>query len=325
MRTLLIFILPIAILAVGCTQSDSSEISKDDDANYWLIPKDKVSNNDFSNKDHIVSINQPEFVKADEVDFLDEQELVFAIKEHGIVKVYPVRILDGHEIVNDFIDTLYFAVTYCPQTKSGICINRKIKGKITEFGVSGMLYNDNLMPYDRNTESIWSQMLEKCVSGELVTEEFEVLMMIRINWVTIKKAYPQALVLIEPNLKNSNKSIGFSQSGSYYGMLKRFGVELYSYESLKEQASIIEGQEIIIGNSSYDYITAFKQNGSKGFSYVIDSLPVIMVDASGNRFDLFGYIVEGTDKGQRLEAVSSYSALLWAWEAFYEIEDILDF
>ncbi len=323
MRTLLNCILFVQLF-IGCTQSDISLLNEDNESDYWIIPKKEVSNNDFSNKDHIVSIDKPKFISVDEVKNLNETDLVFAIKENNIVKVYPIQIMSGHEIINDSIDSLYFAVSYCPQTKSGICINRKIRNKVTEFGVSGMLYKENLMPYDRNTESIWSQMLGKCVKGQLVTEEFETIMMILTNWAMIKEAYPDALVLTDDSFKRS-KSDNVSYGGMYLGIIQRFDIELYSYESLKNQWAIIEGREIVIGNNLYSYISVFKASAGVTYKAVSDSLPVVLSDSNGNRIDVFGYVVAGPDKGLRLETVSFYSALYWAWEDFYEIGNIWEF
>ncbi len=324
MRTLLLVIILVQVLK-GCIESDISVPNNEDVSNYWLIPKDEVSNNDFRNKDHIVSIDKPVFVKVNKVDFLEESDLVFALKENNIVKIYPLSIMAGHEIVNDSIGNLYFVVSYCPQTKSAICFNRKIRGEVTEFGVSGMLYNDNLMPYDRNTESIWSQMLGKCVNGKLVTEEFKPIMMIAANWDMMKKSFPNALVLIENDLKRNKSSENFLNEGAYFGVIKRFDVDLYSYKSLKDLWTIIEGQEMVIGNNLYNYISAFKRTGAVGYRAVSDSLPIILADGKGNKIDAFGYILEGPDKNQRLETINTYSALFWAWESFYEIGNINEF
>lgn len=324
MRILLFLIVLIAVLN-GCAQKENSVLNMEDFSDYWLIPKEEVSNNDFKNKDHIVSIDEPVFVGVNKVDFLKENDIVFAIKENNIVKVYPLSIMAGHEIVNDSIDSLFFAVSYCPQTKSAICFNRKIRGEVTEFGVSGMLYNDNLMPYDRNSESIWSQMLGKCVQGKLVTEEFKTIMMISASWDMMKKSFPNALVLTENDLKRNKNSDNFLNEGAYFGVIKRLNVDLYSYKSLKNSWTLIDGQEIVVGNNLYNYISAFKRNNTLAYKVVSDRLPVILLDDQGNSIDVFGYIIDGPDKNLRLESLNTYSALFWAWESFYDIGTINTF
>ena len=42
---------------------------------------------------------------------------------------------------------------------------------MTQFGVSGLLYNNNLILYDRTTESHWSQILELAVQGSMIGKE----------------------------------------------------------------------------------------------------------------------------------------------------------
>lgn len=338
MKTYLIVILSVIFIA-ACTKTNIQKENTEEGEGIWLIPRDEVINS-FENRDGIVSIDTPVFTIAEEVTFLRENDLVFSVKEYDVVKVYPVKIMQGHEIVNDLIGNLYFAVTYCPITKSGICINREIDGKVTEFGVSGMLYHDNLMPYDRNTKSIWSQMLGKCVNGELLDEQFNPLMMITTNWQTIKTAYPDALVLTDDGFYNcdcglksdgfddgvsSDNTDGFLPGGSFYGIVKSFKVELYSYESLNNQLAGINQSNILIGSGSFNYISAFRRSGQESFSIVQDSLPIILSDSEGNKWDMFGYALEGPKKGQRLGTMYSYSASLWAWEEFYQVEKVFEF
>ena len=52
------------------------------------------------------------------------------------------------------------AVTYCPLCNSGVAFERTVEGEATTFGVSGFLYADNLVMFDRATESLWPQLRE---------------------------------------------------------------------------------------------------------------------------------------------------------------------
>lgn len=44
---------------------------------------------------------------------------------------------------------------------------RKIEGKTLDLGVSGALYRDSLVMYDRETGSYWSQIDGKALRGPL--------------------------------------------------------------------------------------------------------------------------------------------------------------
>lgn len=73
-----------------------------------------------------------------------------------------------HEVVNDDVNDLKVAITYCPLTGTAIGWDRQLnKNVITTFGVSGFLFNTNLMPYNRRTNSLWSQQRLECVNGPL--------------------------------------------------------------------------------------------------------------------------------------------------------------
>ena len=98
---------------------------------------------------------------------MSEVELVVGIVIDGHARAYPHKILDWHEIINDKIGNTAFAITYCPLTGTALGWDRTVNGTETTFGVSGLLYNTNLIPYDRLTGSYWSQMLSKSIRGSL--------------------------------------------------------------------------------------------------------------------------------------------------------------
>lgn len=73
--------------------------------------------------------------------------------------------------------------------------SRKVDGKLYTFGVSGRLYKSNVLLYDHQTESLWSQLMEKAVSGALAGQQLNVLPATRVKWASWRKQYPETLVL----------------------------------------------------------------------------------------------------------------------------------
>ena len=117
-------------------------------------------------------------------------------------------------------------ITFCPLCGSGIAFNAKIKGKTTTFGVSGMLYNSDVLLYDRETESLWSQLMFKAVSGPLVNQELEVLPTTNTTWENWKDKYPDSFVLSEETGFNRDYSRNpypdySSSSNLYFPVSKR--------------------------------------------------------------------------------------------------------
>ena len=111
--------------------------------------------------DCIPSIDNPEFMPATEVDFLKDHDLIIAITIDKQTRVYPTTTLQQHEIVNDQIGDIPFAVTYCPLCGTGDIFSRKVKGEVVEFGVSGVLHGSDLVMYDRKNNNLWQQLTGK--------------------------------------------------------------------------------------------------------------------------------------------------------------------
>jgi hypothetical protein len=137
----------------------------------WLISTADILFGSF--RDGIRSIDNPQFIKLGGKEIVDnsfystlERDELFTLVDHkGSFKAYPHRILEYHEIVNDISEELCLTISYCPLTGTSRAWASKVNNKITEFGVSGLLYNNNLILYDRETESHWSQILNLSVNG----------------------------------------------------------------------------------------------------------------------------------------------------------------
>jgi len=308
----------------------------------WLIPVEEVFDGG-PGKDGIPSVDGPKFDNIGDVDFLNDNDLVIGMVYDGIAKAYPHAILDWHEIVNDEISDISFGLTYCPLTGTGIAWDSNINGSKTTFGVSGKLYNTNLIPYDRESDSYWSQMRLDCVNGSLIGAKISTFSVIETTWASWKKAYPLSLVM--------NTDTGFSRNYNDYpygdyrtnhsniifplgnddnrlpakervlgfveGDTKRvYSIELFDNGRVIEDQ--IDGKEIIvIGSKEDNFIVAFENQNLSNLTYVQDQLPVVAEDEEGNRITLSGEIVSGPLKDVQLETEDAFMGYFFAFGAFY--------
>jgi hypothetical protein len=116
-------------------------------------------------KDGIPSLTDPAVIPADEADFVDDDDRVIGVTINGASRAYPIRILNYHEAVNDELGGVPLAVVFCPLCDSATVVDRRVNGKTYEFGVSGFLYNSNVLLYDRTDDALWSQVEFLAVSG----------------------------------------------------------------------------------------------------------------------------------------------------------------
>lgn len=160
----------------------------------WLIPEDEVRSGGVG-RDGIPAISDPNFNVVSEQDYLENDDLVVGFSYEGNVVAYPHNVLDWHEIINDAISDLNFAIVYCPLTGTATAWDRKINGQVTTFGVSGLLYNTNIVPYDRATKSNWSQLFNGAVWGTNKGRKAKNHMVVETSMSTWKQLYPASKVM----------------------------------------------------------------------------------------------------------------------------------
>ncbi len=146
-------------------------------------------------RDCIPSIDNPKFVSAEDATHVGDDELVITLSYKGEYRAYPSQILDHHEIVNDTIAGDPVAITWCPLCGSAVGIERTVGGEITEFGVSGVLYNSDLVLYDRATNTLWDQIEAKGLVGTMTGVELTLVPVSMSRWAKWRNKHPDTLVL----------------------------------------------------------------------------------------------------------------------------------
>lgn len=188
-------------------------------------------------KDGIPSIDNPEFKKASAMQ-LDKDTRVLGVNVNGIAKAYPIPIMNFHEIVNDDFAGQPVVVTYCPLCGSGVAFDAAIAGEKKTFGVSGLLYNSDVLLYDRQTESLWSQIMMEAVAGPVKGEKLQMVPTMNTSFGEWKKKYPETLILTEDT--------GFQRdysSDPYPG----YGQSARLYFEVEEQDARFHPKETVIG------------------------------------------------------------------------------
>ncbi len=131
--------------------------------------------------------------------YLVSSDRVIGVTINGEARAYPLRIMQCHEIANDMLGGVPIAVTYNPLCDSVVVFDRRVDGEVLEFGVSGLLYNSNMLMYDRRPdavgESLWCQLLARAVTGPSADRALSVLDATLTDWVRWLADHPQTTVL----------------------------------------------------------------------------------------------------------------------------------
>ncbi len=154
------------------------------------IPLDKVLDGG-PGKDGIPALTNPKFVdiKAAEKNTKDDMDGIVVLVGNS-AKFYPYSIMVWHEIVNDVVGNKPLVITFCPLCGSAIVFDTA-----DQFGVSGKLYESNLLMYDKKTESLWSQSIGTAVVGDRTEEKLNVYSSQVLSFKTFKEKWPNGQVL----------------------------------------------------------------------------------------------------------------------------------
>ncbi|QNN23617.1 DUF3179 domain-containing protein [Planctomycetales bacterium ZRK34] len=156
-------------------------------------PGPRITTNTIINKfnDDVTKVFSRPVVGSDEI---------IGVTLNGKHRAYPLRFMRWCEIVNDTLGGVPIAVTYSPLCDAVVVFDRRVNGKTLEFGYSGLLYNSNLVLYDRQPdaadESLWVQLKFEAVSGKAVGQKLTVLPIEMMQWKQWAQAHEDTTVFI---------------------------------------------------------------------------------------------------------------------------------
>lgn len=150
-------------------------------------------------RDGIPPIDLPVFKPPAEIRDIAAREPVIVFPLDGNARAYPLRVLTWHEIVNDVVDGLPVAVTYCPLCNAALVFDRRVAGRVLDFGTTGLLRNSDLVMWDRQTESWWQQFTGEAIVGSYAGTELKMLPSRVLAYGEFVKSWPGNPVLVPSN------------------------------------------------------------------------------------------------------------------------------
>ncbi len=164
------------------------------DLNESIVPQSEILSGG-PPRDAIPALTDPEFIPVDEDEWIKDESRILGVYVNGVAKAYPLEIMNWHEVVNDTFGDKHVLITYCPLCFSGIAFDPVINGKRHIFGVSGLLYNSDVLLYDRETDSLWSQIMSRAITGKYVNQQLKLLPIENTTLQDWRTKHPNTLVL----------------------------------------------------------------------------------------------------------------------------------
>jgi hypothetical protein len=251
----------------------------------------------------IPSIDHPVFVKTDQATFLQDNDRVLGIFHNGIAKAYPVKIMAWHEVVNDTFEKAPVVISFCPLCGSGMAYESVLNGKSVTFGVSGMLYNSNLIMYDRETKSLWEQIEGKSIAGDSNGKFLTGIPVAHSSWKIWREEHPETLVL--------STQTGMRRDYSKNPYLE-YETSLYIRFPIEHQSKLLEPKAWVYGIEINGKAQAFSE------SWIQDKKKAV-VKIAKKKLE-FTYHENGTVTAKDVKTGKTYTTrrMFWfVWAAFH--------
>ncbi|MBZ0276612.1 MAG: DUF3179 domain-containing protein [Anaerolineae bacterium] len=306
-------------------------------------------------RDGIPPIDDPIFEPViAAAQWLQPQSPVVAFELNGVARAYPLAILTRHEIVNDVVDDVPVAVTFCPLCNSAIVFERTVDGQVYRFGVSGLLRNSDLIMWDDVTQSWWQQFTGEGIVGQHTGTMLTMLPSQVVSFGAFSEQFPDGEVLSRNGRSyGSNPYIGYDSSSYpflFQGELDdrllamdRVLAGLIGGEPVAYPFTILAEVTVINDTNGGRDVVAFWQPGATSaldqsvidesrdvgmaalfdreldgqvLTFSVDDSGVIRDDQTGSRWNVFGTAVEGALSGSQLHQELAFPHFWFAWAAF---------
>ena len=260
--------------------------------------------------DVIPAIVHPRFDRPAAVrGLLRGDDLVVGAIVDGRPRAYPTDLLSFHEVVNDGP----FAVTWCPLCRTALAFDRTVRGRRLTFAVSGLLLHANLVLYDRESGSLWSQLSGRALSGRYRNSRLRAVPLVQTTWQEWLRAHPDTLVL---SIRHDRYATRFTHPSTY---VDARGEELSSnpYLAYSQKVNVYYAP-VVRGLAGSTLVLGVRVDGvAKAYPLYLLHRPIRDVVA-GHRLrivpDPDALAAAVFENHRRLAASSAY---WFAWRAFY--------
>jgi hypothetical protein len=186
---------------------------------------------------------------------------------------------------------------------SGVAFERVINGEEVEFGVSGKLYNSNLVMYDRKSNSYWSQLDGLAIVGELTGNKLTAVSVETVVWRDWKSEHPESEVLSQDT--GFIRPYGVDPYGSYYE-------NDFLFFPVDETDTRIKPKTVVFGIDVGGIFKAYREEDLKELGTIEDTVGGVRIQVV--REDSGMVTITNLDTG---EEIVKERGFWFAWYAFH--------
>ncbi len=220
--------------------------------------------------------------------------------------------------------------------------SRNVNGQVLSFGVSGKLIRNTLVMYDRETESLWGQILGEAIEGPLAGSRLTFVPAVHVTWSEWRTQHPDTLALVKgyTGQRGAYRSYFNSPSAGVLGE-STYDARLYpkefvvgvegEQETVAYPFSVLNLQPVL--NDTLDGVTPIvvvfdvesggaavwrRQLAGQPLTFSQDATGRLQDEETNSIWDGFtGRAVSGPAAGEQLQAVKFTRVFWFGWKDWY--------
>ena len=221
---------------------------------------------------------------------------------------------------------------------------REVEGRTLTFGVSGMLFRDGLVMYDRQTETLWTQVDGRSVNGPLRGRQLRILPAVHATWKQWRTLHPTTRVLRKGGEFRSAYD-DYNRNPARLGIMGRRNADnrlpgkervlglrvggaamAFPIAAVRDARLVqtdVGGTPVLLVAPSPDLpVLAYERRvGSRDLTFRLESpdgRPVLRDVETGSTWDMStGRASAGSMTGAQLNPSSAYSAFWFGWRGYF--------
>ncbi len=201
--------------------------------------------------------------------------------------------------------------------------DRRAKGKTLTLAVSGLLWDRSLVMIDRETQSLWSQLLGEAMKGELTGTILKPIPSVMTSWKDWRTRYPQTTVTIMRRTANDYRMARHAgDSDLVIGLVVDGQARMWQLQPIRKQVVVNDELNkvavvVIVDPASGTAVLHGRRIDDRDLTFAWKS-GLLTDRETGSQWDLLtGTATVGPLKGRVLPHLSALISFAQPWKKFH--------
>jgi hypothetical protein len=259
-------------------------------------------------------------------DALEPGQLVLGVTVGDESRAYPLDVLTElprRKAVNDTLGGQAILATWCDASHTGAVFRRTVEDRTLTLAVSGQLWRDNMVLYDEQTRTLWSQLAGEAKKGPLTGTRLRQVPSVVTDWESWRRLYPRSTVL-SPRSGHREFRRDFYQHPEAYvlGIADGQDARAWGLDVLRRNPVVNDewaGRPVlVVFDPASSTVALYERRLPAGVLTFKSAGGEVVDEESGSTWDrVTGEARSGPHRGSRLDRLPAVLATRMTWESFH--------